>query len=146
MLRDSRICDYSDGLLAAAIEVLESLQRSYDPPGEELKERADFIKFANEFADKMGLGDDFQSKVDAMQRDAESRMFSRYDNPAWFAVISHIVKQIEAIIAKMGPLKDDKKIIFGGRSFRIFKSPCEGDSPDVSCWRRVGQAEVFHGQ
>jgi hypothetical protein len=106
--------DKSDNTLAAAIKTLESLQRSYAQPGEDLDARRKRKEqFAEDFAKKLGLGDDFLSLADSRQRDANSGMFSRYENPEWFSVVSRIVKEIETVISKMGVLRGKKKIIFG---------------------------------
>jgi hypothetical protein len=104
----------SEEALAAAIETLESLQRSYARSDEDLEAASKRRnEFTEDFAGKLGLSQDFLSFADAQRRDAASRMFSRYENPNWFLIVSLIVRDIEAVISQMGKLKDGKKIIFG---------------------------------
>jgi hypothetical protein len=98
-----------DELLADAVAALEKYQVS-DPNSELRKTYGPEI--VRRRSKDFGLGDDFPCQFDAWQRAAESRMFSRHDNPAWCAIVFELVKKIEPIMEK-GHWSDNRKVVFG---------------------------------
>jgi hypothetical protein len=101
-----------DAARADAIQVIETLQQRYTPGVKEPDS-----EFSKEFFKKMtagiGLPDNFEAEYQSNLLDVKKRMFSRYENPTWFMLVSQFSERIEKALDKQAPDKKRKKILFG---------------------------------
>lgn len=102
----------NDAALKDAIQMIESLQKRYNPHVEEFDQ-----KRTQEFFERTGQTFDFGSDfaADRMKDllDAKKAMFSKYESPTWFSVVSRLSGDIEREIYQKSEFAGHKKIVFG---------------------------------
>lgn len=98
----------------SAIEFLESLQKEYWRPylTSESRERA-LSREADRINKELGFPEEIKGQFEANRARIKGQIFSRFEPFETFALLSHLMAEIEPVVEKFEDLKNTKKILFG---------------------------------